>query len=190
MKINVRADFKDTFRKLDELSEGIRNKATAAALNRIGDQTKTQAVREISRTYNITATKVRERIKVRKAFAAGRLAVEIAVEGRFGRRATNLITFGARQLKRGGVSVKIRRDKSPNRGKNWFVLENRKTGGKFVAKRVKPGRGGIQPVLTIDVGQMFNARAINDRLIALARERFPRELESRVAFFAAKFNAR
>lgn len=190
MNINARVYFGDTFRRLNELRDDIKNKAIASTLNRIGDQTKTQAVREISGTYNIKQKDVRDRIKVRRVFASGRLTVEVAVVSKFGRRATNLITFGAKQLKRGGVSVKIRRDKSPTRGKNWFILTNRKTGGTFVAKRVRPGRGGIVAVTGADVPQMFRNRAIENTLLRLIKERFPSELERQAAFYVARFNAR
>lgn len=185
MKLNIRAEFGDVTRRLETLRDDIGRKAMATTLNRIGDQTKTQAVREIRQTYNITAAKVRERIKVRRAFAAGRLAVEISVEAKYGRRATNLITFGAKQLKRGGVSVRIRRDKPPTRGRNWFILTNRKTGGTFVAKR---SLGGIEPVSTIDVGQMFNANSIRQALLRNVRDKFPAEFERQVRFYTQRFS--
>jgi|GEM_PF-5669444 len=175
MRVQVQSQFAPLYRRLDQLSERLRGQVVTRALNRTGEAARTVAVREISRTYNITAAKTRERISVSKAFAAGRLAVTVEVRSRFGKRATNLITFGARQLARGGVSVKIRRDKPPLRGRAWFIVTNRKTGGTFVARRTGTAKGDIEPVRTVDVGQMFNSRATRQAILARIRAVFPAE---------------
>ena len=79
VSINVRAEFGGVLKALDEFPKDLREKVIARTLNRIGDSTKTEATREISREFNIKASKVRERIVVRRAFAGTRLSVEIAV---------------------------------------------------------------------------------------------------------------
>ena len=179
--VSVKADFTPAQRLLLQTDRQVRT-AAARALNRVAEQTKTQASRAISAAYNIAVSKVKERIKIRKAFAAGDLAVEIAVESKFGRRATNLITFGAKQDRRGGVRVKIRRDRPALKGSRWFIITNRRTGGTFVAQRTGKARGDIKSVTTIDVGQMFNARRVNDQLRALIRSKFPAEFQRQLQF--------
>jgi hypothetical protein len=154
--------------------------AASQTINRLADQTKTEAVRMIALpqgTYNLAAKKVRERIKVRKAYAEGNLSAEIRVESKFGRRSTNLITFNAKPVpKRGGVRVKITRDKQVINPK-WFIVTNRKTGGTFVARRTGTARKNIKSVTTIDVGQMFNSKAINLKLRDNINKRFPPEFD-------------
>lgn len=182
--IDVRADFSQVRAEMARLERGLRDAVTARALNKIGQQVKTAAKKEISAAYNITQAKVAERITVRKAMRANPTVV-VAVESKYRRksRATNLITFGARELKRGGVSVKIRRDAAPLRGDKWFIITNAKTQGRFVAKRTGRARKDIASVMTIDVGQMFNARKVNTELLRVVRERFPTELKRALASF-------
>lgn len=197
--IKVHAEFKDAFRQLDALSQQLRERVIARALNRAGEAAKTQAKKSISSTYNITSTKVGERIRVSKTFAGGNLTVVVRVVSKFhSKRATNLITFGAEQnvnrraiarmYKKGtakwgdvrramyaGVKVKIRRDRRPVKNPKWFLLTNSKTGGRFVAVRTGKGRGDIESVVTGDVGQMFNSRPVNAAILARARQAFLKE---------------
>lgn len=188
ISINVKAEFGSAFKALDNLPENLREKVIARTLNRIGDSTKTEATREISREFNIKASTVRERIVVRRAFAGTRLAVEIAVPSKSGKRAINVIHFGARQSKR-GVTVKVKRGGSRkplkaafigNAGRTVFSRINPKTG-------VKSGRLPIFPVQSIDVPQMFNARRITAKLLANVRTKFPVEFERQLRFALASF---
>jgi hypothetical protein len=179
--LDIRAEFRDVLQELRTIERNLGRTVIARTLNRLGDQVKTKATREISGSYNITARKVRERIQVRKAFREA-LSVTVEVQSKFGRRATNLITFGARQLKRGGVSVKIRKDRPPLKGAKWFVITNRTTQGTFVARRTGKGRKDIESVMTIDVGQMFNAKRVNEELLKLVRQRFPDEFARQFRF--------
>lgn len=188
VSLNVKHDFSDVFKKLHGLQQDVKDKVTARTLNRIGDSVKTQAVREISTEFNITASKVRERIHVRKAFAKTNLSIEIGVQSKFGRRATNLITFGAKPKARGGVNVKIKRGGRSAAGRKWFIITNSKTGGTFVAKRVGKARADIESVTTIDVGQMFNVKKINAKLLSTVRQKFPEEFNRQLEFALSRFN--
>jgi len=188
VSINVRAEFGSVLKALDGLPKDLREKVIARTLNRIGDSTKTEATREISREFNIKASKVRERIVVRRAFAGTRLSVEIAVPSKSGKRAINVINFGARQSRR-GVTVKVKRGGSRkplkaafigNSGRTVFSRINPKTG-------VKSGRLPIFPVQAIDVPQMFNARRITAKLLANVRTKFPVEFERQLRFALSSF---
>ena len=184
--ISVRPDFTAAQRLLLQTDRNVRT-AAARALNRIGDKVKTRAVRSISASYNITQARVRERIHVRKAWAAGDLAVEVSVRSKWGRRATNLITFGAKPIgKRGGVRVKIRRDRPAVEAPKWFIITNRKTRGTFVARRTGPGRKDIKSVTSIDVGQMFNARKVNEQLRAVVQREFAPEFERHLRYLQGR----
>ena len=189
-RIDVRTDFAGTQRQLERLRRDVRDQVIARTLNRVGDAVRTTATRQITGTYNLTAAKTRDRLFVQRAFANARLSVTVGVQSRFGKRATNVITFGAKELKRGGVSVKIRRDSPPIRGAGWFILTNKRTGGTFVAKRTGSGRADIDPVRTIDVGQMFNSREVNAALLRTVRDRFPREFAQQLRFATRRFTRR
>lgn len=182
IRIDVRADFSQVTRRLSELQRDLADKVIARTLNRVGDAVKTTAVREIARTYNLKQATVRQRISVRRAFRGGDLSVVISVQSRFGKRALNLISFGARQLARGGVSVQIRRDKPRFAGGGkWFIIANPR-GGTFVARRDGPARGDIEPVRTVDVGQMFMSRDLNESMRRTIADRFAREFEQQFRF--------
>lgn len=187
MQFSVKVDLKPAERLMAAADRNVRT-ATARALNRAADSAKTQAVRSIAGGYNITQMKVRERIKVRHAFASGNLVAEVAVQSKFGRRATNLITFGATQISgRRGVRVRIRRDRPPIVAPRWFILTNRKTGGTFVARRSGSHRTkDIKSVVTIDVGQMFNSRDINAKLRADINAKFRPEFERQLRVFGLR----
>jgi hypothetical protein len=181
LKISVKTDFGPLLRKLDGLQKGLQDRVIARTLNRMADSTKTEATREISREFNITATRVRERILVRRAFAKTRLAVEISVPSKDRRRALNVISFGARQtrkgvsfaVKRGGQRVVIPTAFIGNKGRTVFTRERRKGPGK---------RLPIFGVTAIDVPQMFNTRRINQKLLANVRAKFPVEFERQLSY--------
>lgn len=190
VSINIKAEFGSVFKALDGLERDVKNTVIARTLNRIGDSVKTQAVREISTEFNIKSSKVRERILVRRAFAKGALAVEVAVQSRNGKRAINVINFGAKQSKRRGVTVKIKRGGGRRPLKDAFIGNE----GRTVFSRLDPktgkvsGRLPIFPVQTIDVPQMFNAKRINAKLLATVRQKFPEEFNRQLAFALSRFN--
>lgn len=182
IRVEVKSEFAGALSSLDNLQRNLRDTVIARTLNRIADQTKTQAVREIAGEFNLPANKVRDRIKVSRAFAAKELTVTITVPSRFGKRALNVVSFGARKLARGGVSVKIKRAGRRQTGDQWFMLTNKRTGGTFVARRIGKAKGAIEPVRTVDVGQMFNAQRTQSALLSNIRAKFPRELDRQLSY--------
>jgi hypothetical protein len=182
-EFKVKAEFGDINRRLAQLERGLRDQVLARALNRTGDAVRTQAKKSISTTYNITSTKTNERLRVDKTHRQGNLVVVVRVVSKHGRRATNLITFGAKPIaKRGGVQVKIRRDRPPMRGGKWFIITNNRTGGRFVARRTGPHRTkDIKSVTTVDVPSMFNSRAVNAAMVGRARAVFRAEFDRQLA---------
>lgn len=192
--IRIDVDFEKPLRMLVNLEDSLRDKVIARTLNRIGDQTKIQARREISREFNLTASQVNDYLSVRRASVRnGRLEVSIVAEARRG-RSLNVIRFversvsmaQARKRRKDGtlsqVRVKIKRaggakilgTPSWAAGKPFIATAN---GGTFVAARLGKGRYPIQAVQTIDVPSMFNAKRIKQTLIDRINETFPIELQ-------------
>mgnify|MGYP001598132394 CR=1 FL=1 len=189
VSINIKAEFGQVLKALDGLRSDVRDKVLARTLNRIGEQTKTQATREISQEFNIKSSTVRERIIVRRAFASTRLAVEISVPTKGGKRGSiNVIHFGARQTKR-GVTIKVKRGGSRKALKSSFIGNDGRTVFSRIHSKsgVKSGRLPIYPVQTIDVPQMFNTKRITAKLLANVRDKFPIEFERQLRFALASF---
>ncbi len=195
--IEIKAEFGSVLRQLDGLQKAVGDRVIARTLNRIGDGTKTQATREIASEFNITQAKVRERILVRKAFAkAGKLTVTVEVQGRGKKRSLNLIEFvekstsfaEARKRRKAGtlgqLYVKVTRKgaKKPL-GKYAFIgNKGRTVFTRRQASGAVSGRLPIRPLQVIDVGQMFNAKRVNSRLLANIRAKFPVEFERQLSY--------
>ena len=169
MNINIRTNFPDVAAALARLEQSIASQVLARALNKAVEQARTQMSRQIRSEFNLTAGYVRERLRIKRAFAKGgqfSLSAElIGGDGR--RRSANVIAFNARQLP-GGVSVVIR--KGNRKTIKGSFIGNK---GRTVFKRVGKARLPIQPVRTIDVAQMFNTRRINAAVVAAINGKFP-----------------
>lgn len=200
--INVRHNFPEVQRKLRLLSDDIRDRALAAALNKVADKAKTQAVRAITDEYAIKSSEVRPRITVRGASAKGlRLSavVEVMPGSRRG-RSLNVIHFlerkvtlaeAKRRAKRGTLNqlhFKFRKTGGMKMIPGSFIVTANR--GTFVAARVGRTRYPIESKQVIDVPQMFNARKINSRIVATINDQFPVEFDRASAFFLQKFARR
>lgn len=182
--LSISHDFAQVARKLDQLSRDVAERAQASALNKAIDQGKTQMVREISQGYAVTASYVRGRLRVKRAsFRQGRFAMSVTLDGTSNKRAANVIAFTARQTAR-GLTVKIRRD-GPRKHIAGAFIGNK---GRTVFKREGKDRLPIEPVQTIDVPQMFNARRIKARVLQVIKDRLPAIAEHEIAYFVMRFN--
>jgi hypothetical protein len=191
--ISIRNNFPDIARRLNGLQDAIANKATARALNKTIDQGKNEMARKIAAEYRITAGNVKKRLSVRRASTrrgleiSATLAASTAGKG----RSMNLIGFVTRgkvskaAAKRlgnaslaGQLQFQIKRGGGKKIKPGAFIGNQ----GRTVFKRTGDSRLPIEPVHTIGVPQMFNARRINDvvRQVMLTRFRanFERELRS------------
>lgn len=185
MQLTISHDFPRIAAKLAELRDDIANRAQASALNKAADQGKTAAVREIAARYAVKASYARERVSIRRAtFKQGRFSMEVQIRaGNGAKRAANVIAFAAKQNKV-GVAVKIRRD-APRQTIRGAFIGNK---GRTVFRRVGRGRLPIEPVQTIDVPQMFNARKVKDTVVRIIQERLPVIAEREIAFYVLRFN--
>ena len=178
MQINIRTNFPEVAAKLGRLQDGMASKVLARSLNRTMDIAKTAMSKEIRTEYNLSAAYVRDRLRVRRAFArSGQFSLSAELIGGDGkRRSANVIAFGARKAPE-GVSVLIRKG-SRKVIKGAFIGNK----GRTAFRRTGRARLPIEPVRTIDVAQMFNARRINAAVVAAMRQRFPAIFERELAY--------
>lgn len=178
MQINITTNFPQVAAQLGKLRSDVASTVLARSLNRTIEQARTQMSREIRAEFNLKPAYVRERLRIRKAFASsGRfsLSAELA-GGNPKRRSANVIAFGARQDAQ-GVSVQIKK-RQRKTIKGAFIGNK----GRTVFRRLGKERLPIEPVRTIDVGQMFNTRRINAAVTAAMQARFPAIFQREMAY--------
>lgn len=184
MNINIRTNFPQVAQALQRVQDDLASKVLARTLNVVVAQASTQMSREIRSQYNLPAAYVRERLRVRRAFAGdGQFTLQAQLIGGDGRRrSANVIRFVKGKGPK-GIAVAI----SKGRAKQIvgaFIGNN----GRTVFQRTTSKRLPIEPVRTIDVGQMFNARRINDRVVAVINERFPRVFERELRYALSRLS--
>lgn len=199
MRLSIATNFPEVERRLEQLRADIADTVRVRAVNRTMEQARTAMSREIRQDYAVSASYVRERLWITRAvMRGGRFAVEatLTASGAYrGKRAANVIAFGAREVK-AGVSVLIRRGSGRkviagafigNKGRTVFA----RVPGTAMASRAKY-RGTrhaekINPVQTIDVPQMFNARRVNRAVVRVIEERFPEVFEREARWAVQRF---
>lgn len=185
MRLSIETNFPEVQRSLDRLRADIADTVRVRAVNRTMEQARTAMSREIRQDYAVSASYVRERLFIARAvFRGGRFAAEATLTGSGsgrGKRAANVIAFGARQVKK-GVSVLIRKGQGRKVIQAAFIANEGRTvftrvPGTVMAERAKY-RGTkhahqIKAVQTIDVPQMFNSKRVSRAVIRVIEERFP-----------------
>lgn len=196
IKLSIRHNFPEVMASLRQLPDKVGNKALVRAMNTTIKQGKTEMSRKISQEYRVKVGEVKDRLDVTYAkakdgdyrFEASLLAKRPG--GLFGKdfRGMNLIHFVTAQAKRnkkgklGQLSFQIKRTGGRKILKGAFIAKSRTTGGVAVFMRQGKARMPIETKTTIDVPQMFNARRINEVVVATILKRFDanfkRELRS------------
>lgn len=214
MKLDIKTNFPQVQRQIAQLRSDVAQQATVRAINRTIDLGKTEAVRSISREYNVTSAYVRERLAIRKAsFRQGRFGIsaELAASGRNrNSRSANLIAFiektvslaaarrrmaagegGAYKLRNGGqvakaleLRFKIKRGQPAKTIKGAFIGNK----GRTVFIREGKDRLPIKALSTVDVPSMFNARRVNDVIVNKMLARFPEVFAREAKFYTDRFN--
>jgi hypothetical protein len=150
-------------------------------------------IRGITGEYNLKASDVRERLRVRRAQRSGMQFTATLVGNPQGRakRAMNIIRFveksvslaeSKRRRKRGdlgAVFVKIKRAGGRKAIQGAFIGNL----GRTVFRRTGPGRLPIEPVSTIGVPQMFQAKKVQIPVQRWITENFPRIFEADATYF-------
>lgn len=183
MQIDIRTNFTQVADSLRRVQDDLAAQVLARTLNVVVAQAQTAMSREIRQEFNLSASYVRDRLRVRKAFArAGQFALSAELIGGDGkRRAANVIRFSRGQGQR-GVKVAIRKGRAKEIA--GAFIGNK---GRTVFRRTGASRLPIEPVRTIDVAQMFNTQRINRRVLAVIEQRFPVVFERELRFALARF---
>jgi hypothetical protein len=195
MRITIETNFPQVQRALQGLQREVADKATARALNATIAQARTQMSREIRQEFAVDTRFVGQRLRIKRAtFFNGRLGLEAALDAQEKPRSANVIRFGAKAGK-AGVTVKIKRGQPRKLIRNAFIGNKGRTvftrqPGTKMASRKWGGKHGeqIEPVQTIDLPQMFNARRIKAAVVAAMQARFPAIFERELAFALSRFN--
>lgn len=213
MKVQVDFDYSKVVSWVDTLSGNVVDMAKASALNKIAEQAKTQMTREITKEYAVTASYVRERLRVKRASAAAQrfiMEASLAAVAPGDRRAANLIRFvektvtmaaarqrrkagegGTQTLRGGGVvnkalelRFKIKRSGPKKLIKGAFIGNK----GRTVFIREGSKRLPIKALQTIDVPQMFNAKRINAVVVEMIQAKLPALMERELKFYLDKYS--
>lgn len=197
MQLTIASNFPEVDAALERLGEQVGRPALASAMNKTVDRARVQMQREIAGQYNVTVGYVRQRLKVRKAYARGQLNLSAELIGGDGkRRSANIIAFVERSVtlaqarKRAAsgtlrvLRVKVKRGQ-PKLLPGAFIGNK----GRTVFRRVGKARLPIEPVQTIDVAQMFNTRRINQAVLRSIEVNLPAIFQREAAFYLTRFGA-
>lgn len=133
---------KDDLNKVNLMMAGIKNgypKVVSRAINKTLTGVRTDAVNVIYSQLNLTKTRIRKDFSIKKSNWS-------VLEGRISAsgKGVNLVEFGARQLKRGGVSVKIKRTGAREKFGHMFIATAK--GNRLVFERSEKIYMGRAPV--------------------------------------------
>lgn len=179
MKIDVRADVAKARRTLRSWQQSALPKATAAALNRMGDQARTLAVKELAAVTGLKQKDVRAGLSRQRA-TWSKLSTAVIAIG----KSLNLIRFGARQTKAGvSASAWDKRRIYPgtfiaNQGRTVFRRET--VGGKRV------GRLPIVPVHGPSLPREMAKAAVMDKLAQAVQAKWPAEFARQLQYYLSK----
>lgn len=196
MNLSIETNFPQIDRALAALPEQVGRQALARALNRAVDQARVQMQRNIAREFNVSVGYVRARMRVHRAYARGQVNITAELSAGDGRkRSANIIAFVERKVtlaeakrrsKAGTLNqlrVQVRRGQV--RPLPGAFIGNK---GRTVFRRVGRARLPIEPVQTIDVGQMFNTRRINAAVVRTIQQRLPDLFAREAVFYLDRFN--
>lgn len=169
-------------RHFEAIREGLTEKATAAALNRVGTMARTGGIRQIGKVYTLKRGTIAAQISLARA-SPRMAAIEVAITAR-GKRAIPLIEFAGRQTG-AGVSFKIRRQGGRKTLKSSFVA-TMKSGHRGAFERKGKARLPIRELYTIGLPQMFIAREVVRVMSEIVKTRFPERLRHELAWRAAR----
>lgn len=180
--LSIRHTWPDIARQAARMRKDIADRATVRALNTTIRQAEKSMAQEISKTYRLRQADVRDRLVINLARnKVGAPIVEVSLEAtrKSKGRSMNVVAFlsgGGRTLKSGKrqqLRFQIRRTGGRKQITGAFVGN----GGRTVFIREGKGRLPIKAVSTIDVQQMFNAKAVSTAVQAEIRARFPANWE-------------
>jgi hypothetical protein len=210
--VNIKTNLLDVRGALDQLYADTIERAAVSAVNKTMAKANTNMVRAISREFNVTASYVRDRLRIERAsFVGGKARIAAALVGT-GKRSANLIAFversvtiaqakkrmakgegGKYTLGNGAVvskalqlRFKIKRNSGVTMIPGAFIGNK----GRTVFIREGKSRLPIKALATIDVPSMFNTKRLNSAVVAAIQTDFPDIFEHEVKYYTDRFNAR
>jgi hypothetical protein len=200
INVGVDIDIGGATADLDELQVAVREQAAVSAINKTLAKGRTNMIRAISREYNVTAGYVRERLRIEGAtYQRGKAQIFGTLSGsgaRGQKRSANLIAFleksvtFAQAKKRAKAGTLDQLHFQIKRGARRVVIPGAFVGNKGRTVFIRRGKDRlpIDPVQTIDVPQMFNARRVNDVVRRAIEQDFPDIYEHEVQFYTSRFS--
>jgi hypothetical protein len=191
MFVSVSTDISGALEKFRTVREDVRDKAVVRALNKTGQQVKTQAAREIRGAgYNVKIGEIKKSINLIRANATTLTAI-VKARG----KPIGLIQYGARAIS-SGVSVQVKNGRKVI--KHAFIA-TMPSGHKGVFLRVGVGhrkviKGGkvtwhglpIQELFGPSIPSAFINKTVQQALAAAVREKFPRLLKHEIEYLRLK----
>ena len=185
MQLSIKTNFPEISKALNALQKDIADKALASALNKTLAQGKTAMSKSITSEFNISASKVKDSLRVNRVRkVAGAYVLQGSLESPSKRgRSLNLINFDARKTA-AGISVKIKKTGGRKVLRGAFIGNQ----GRTVFVRVGAKRLPIKALQTVEVAQMFNTKRINKVVVDFLQAKLPEVFENEAKFFNEKFN--
>lgn len=182
IKLNVKLDIAETKASLAGLEKEI-DKAAMRALDRVATTVRKEAADGIGERLNLKKGTIKSGITKRAPFGKGRFVRDVEAKGSpvpIGQYAANQTRRGATyKVKRGGPR-KVYRAK----GNAGFIIDRY---GRNVFVRTEPDppgqkKGRIRKVFGPSITQYFVTRFMRNRMLTVAKERWPIEFAREVKF--------
>lgn len=191
ISVNVRGSMERMVADMQRVKVDVTEKATVRALNRVADQVKTAAAREMRDAgYNLKVSDIKKGITTSKAYA-GSLRAKVRASG----RPIALFKYGARQTSK-GVSVEVLNGRKVITGAFIATMPNGHRGvyvrvGRTHKKVVKAGKGGwsglpIKELFGPSVPDGLANSAVQEALQRLISEKFPEVLRQQIKYLSSK----
>lgn len=183
--VDVRGSMDRIIADMEQLKREVVGKATVFALNKVADQVKTAASREMRDAgYKLKVSDIKKQLKVYRA-TSGNLTARVVAAG----RPIALIQYGARQTAK-GVSVEVLHGRKSIAGAFIATMPNGHK-GVFVrvgSKHKKVMKNGHSIWSGLPIKELFGpsvpdglaSKAVQDALQRLIEDKFPEILQQQI----------
>jgi len=179
IELSIDLDILDTQKHLHKVQKQVVNKAITRSLNRTLDQVRVVAARTIAKDMGMRVGAVKKRLKKIRA-RRGKFEAVIRPH----HWTPNLIEFGARQLKKKGVSHKAWGKRSKTRGA--FIGRGRTSGKRLVYSRTSDKRYPIKALYGPTLKNTFVKRRILKVMEQVAHGRWSRNFDADFKYYLSR----
>jgi hypothetical protein len=192
--------FPEAIARLNQIQSALGDRVAIDTVNRLAAQAKTRMSELIREEYNISASLVRDRLRVRTAHRSGTFEIQAALignpESSGGKRAMNVIHFlssadvkrgGPRKLKSGQIKqlqFKFKKGKGNTTIPGAFIGNSGRT--VFIREDPTNSRSKIRAVYTIGVPQMFSTKKNVRAVVSFVQDNFTRIFADRARYYLGK----